>query len=354
MPTFELAEMLVAPGERGKGHIGHVTLADGTRVGVPVVILNGVEDGPTLVVTASVHGTEIVGTGSLIEVVRHTDPKNLRGRLVAITAANPFAFQVGSYFTPFITPTDGLNLAGAPFWPANPSGRLTERVAAIIASALQDATHFIDLHSNPEMAMPFTIVNSGLCRDEATREQMGLMAEAFGITIIDDNDPKSAILTSRAVAQGLPAMCPELTADMLLREDNVQVGAIGLSNVMKALGMVEGPLELQPKPRLEGDFVYHGRLTANTGGLMWVRRQTGTFIPEGEVVVEIMSVWGDIVEEIRMPVDGYCWSFTGGVGSTHAVAEGTSLAYVFRERSVQPRSGTTDTVARPLASEDAG
>ena len=39
---------------------------------------------------------------------------------------------MGSYFTPFITPTDGLNLAGAPFWPANTTGRLTERIAAII------------------------------------------------------------------------------------------------------------------------------------------------------------------------------------------------------------------------------
>ena len=118
--------------------------------------------------------------------------------------------------------------------------------------------------------------------------------------------------------------------------------------------MIDGPPEPQLTPRLEGDFVYHGRLTANTGGLMWVRRRPGTFISEGEVVVEIVSVWGEVVEEIRMPVDGYCWSFTGGVGSTHAIAEGTSIAYVFRERSVQPRGAQSELGARLLGSTDSG
>jgi predicted deacylase len=336
MPNFELAGMRLAPGERAKGHLGHVTLADGSKVGVPVVILNGVEDGPTLVVTASVHGQEIVGTGALLDVVRRIDPKQMKGRLIAITVANPFAFQVGTYFTPFITPTDGLNLAAAPFWPPVASGRLTERVAAIIAPALQLATHFIDLHSNPDLAIPFTIVNWGLCRDEETRRETARMAEAFGMTIIDDFNKNSTILSSRAVAQGLPAICPELTADMVLREDNVRVGSIGLLNVMKVLGIVDGPVERQVAQKLDGDFVSHGRLATNTGGLMWVRRQPGTFIRKGEVVVEIVDVWGDVVEEILMTVDGYCWSFTGGVGSSHAVAEGTNVAYVFRERNVNP------------------
>jgi hypothetical protein len=84
---------------------------------------------------------------------------------------------------------------------------------------------------------------------------------------------------------------------------------------------------------MEGDFVAAGRLMTNTGGLMWVRQPPGKFLRQGEVAVEIMNVWGDIVEEVRMPLDGYCWSFTGGIAETHAVTEGTELAYIFRDRS---------------------
>jgi hypothetical protein len=71
--------------------------------------------------------------------------------------------------------TAGLNLASAPFWPLGLSGRLTERVAAIIASALERTTHFVDLHSNPELAMPFTIVNWELCRDAIDCDEMARM-----------------------------------------------------------------------------------------------------------------------------------------------------------------------------------
>src|SRR5262245_36009380 len=102
MPNFELADLRVEPGSVGKGILGSVGLADGNRIGVPVVILNGAEDGPTLLVAAAVHGQEVNGTGALLRVVRETDPRRMRGRLIAIPVANPFAFQVGSYFTPFI------------------------------------------------------------------------------------------------------------------------------------------------------------------------------------------------------------------------------------------------------------
>jgi predicted deacylase len=297
-----------------------------------VVVVNGVEDGPTLVVSASVHGTEVVGTGALLEVVRQTNPQQLRGRLVAITAANPFAFQVGSYFTPFISPTDGTNLGSAPFWPPDPEGRLTERIAAIIAPALHSATHAIDMHSNPDLAIPFTLVNRGLCRDDATRQEMMRMAEAFGTTVIEMPSQRPSGINGSCVANGVPAMTPELTGDLYLREDNVRIGVVGITNVMKAVGMLEGTPEPQSLPKLTGDFVYHGRLTTQRGGLMWVRRAPGTRIAAGDVAIEMMDVWGDIVEQIRMPVDGFCWSYTGGIGSSHAVPEGTQIAFVFKER----------------------
>src|SRR4051794_1885415 len=137
MSTFELAGIEAAPGEMARGHLGHVALADGTKVGVPVIVVNGVEDGPTLVATGSVHGTEVNGTGAVLRVVRAVKPEEMRGCLIAIPSANPFAFQVGSYFTPFITPDDGKNLASTPMWPGNPAGTLTERIGVMIGQALQ-------------------------------------------------------------------------------------------------------------------------------------------------------------------------------------------------------------------------
>jgi len=332
---FGLAAMQAAPGELAKGYLGQVTLADGTKVGVPAVIVNGVDDGPTLVVTTSVHGIEINGTGALLRVVREVNPREMKGTLVAVTCSNPFAFQVGSYYSPFVTAEDGMNLGSVQMWPANPEGVLTERLGAFIGKALEVATHAIDVHSNPDAAIPFTIVNRTAASNEQTRNEMNKMASAWGFTVIDSGPGpgRSVGVVGSSLAHGIPAMTPELTGDMFLREDNTRAGQIGITNVMKALGMLEGELQPQPIPPMEGDFVAAGRLRTEKGGLMWVKQPPGKLLKTGDVVVEMTDLWGDVVEEVKMPIDGYCWSFTGGIAGSHAVTEGTPIAFLFKNSS---------------------
>lgn len=333
MANFELAGLTAAPGEVVKGHLGRVTLADGNKVGVPVVIVNGVEDGPTLVVTASIHGTEINATGALLKTVNATDPQQLKGRLVAVSVGNPLAFQVGSYFSPVLAPPgDGINMSSAPMWPADPNGTLTLRLAAILGEALKVATHSIDVHSNPPDAIPFTLIRRDACPNREVLAEMEKMAEAWGFTVIDSPGRSATGVVGSSLAHGIPSMTPELIADFFLWESNTGSGQIGITNVMKAIGMLEGQLEAQAAPPMQGDFYMAERLRSQKGGLMWIKHPPGTFLRAGQTAVDMMNVWGDIVEEVTMPYDGYCWSFTGGVGYTQVVPEGSEIAFTFRER----------------------
>src|SRR5262245_23966252 len=167
MPAFELAEMNIPQGTRQNGYLGHVTLGDGTEVRVPVIVANGVEDGPTLLILASVHGTEVVSVGATIEAMRLIDPKALRGRVIAVTAANPFALQEAAYDTPY----DHINLGTPLFKPPKPNGLLTERVAAIVMKAAETATNMIDMHANPDPSINFVLYNPLLCKEDRTREE---------------------------------------------------------------------------------------------------------------------------------------------------------------------------------------
>lgn len=331
MADIQIGQLTASPGQIVKGHLGFVTLADGNKVGVPAVIAHGAESGPVLTVTTSVHGTEINGTGSVLRLINSLDPGKMKGTLIAVTASNPFAFQVGSYFTPFIARSDGKNLSSASVWPPDPEGTLTDRVAAVIAPAVHAATHVIDLHSNPDDAIPFTLINRGLAPNDETREKMEQMAKAFGFTIIESSGGPTGI-NGGSVANGVPAMTPELTGNMFLRDENTNAGVIGVRNVMKSIGILEGDLEKQPIEPMQGDFVAAGRLTSHKGGLVWVKQPPGKFMKKGDVAIEMMDVWGNIVEEVKMPFDGYCWSYTGGIGGTYVVPEGTPIAYAFRER----------------------
>jgi predicted deacylase len=319
-----------AAGEVGRGNLGAVELADGSKASVPVIVINGAEDGPILTVVAGVHGTELSGVGALLEVVRDVDPRSLRGALIAVPGANPLAYRVGQH----ITPIDNKNLSG-PWYP--PEGDLaeasiTERMAAFITEALDEADYVIDMHANPLPSMPFVLTSLSMCASKEMAEEVSKMAAAYGVTVIDWPATKATTIRNICVVNGKPAITPELAGNIFLWSEITEVGTRGIKNVMKSLGMLDGAPEPQPCGVLDGEFTLYGWLYAQRGGLMKVLKAPGERIEKGDTVVELMNVYGDVVDTVTMPITGYCWAFTGGCGGIHAVSEGTKLAYVFADK----------------------
>ena len=76
-------------------------LATGAEVRVPIHEMRGLAgDGPTLGLTACLHGDEQVGTEILYGVMTALDPAQLRGRLLVVPVANPLAYAEVTRHTP--------------------------------------------------------------------------------------------------------------------------------------------------------------------------------------------------------------------------------------------------------------
>ena len=335
--VLSAGDVTAAAGEVGKGQLGAVELADGSKASIPVVVINGAEDGPVLTVTAGVHGTEVSGVGALLEVVRGVQPRSLRGALIAIPGANPLAYRVGQH----ITPIDNKNLSGPWFPPKSDmeEASITERMASFITEALDKADYVIDMHANPLPSIPFVLTSLSMCASEVMTEEVSKMANAYGVTVIDWPATEATTIRNICVANGKPAITPELAGNIFLWKEITEVGTRGIKNVMKALGMLDGSPEPQPCVVLNGQYTLYGWLYAQRGGLMRILKAPGERIDKGDTVVELMNVYGDVVEEVTMPITGYCWAFTGGCGGIHAVSEGTKLAYVFADERELKDSG---------------
>lgn len=81
----------------------------------------------------------------------------------------------------------------------------------------------------------------------------------------------------------------------------------------------------------------HGVIRANRGGLIRLFKKPGDLIQEGEVLAEICDLYGDVLEEVKMPVEGYVWAFPcgqslGTSGSLQAVQTGANVAYAFTNK----------------------
>ena len=322
-----IGDLIVEPGTRADGTLGSIELADGTRVHVPLVVINGAHPGPTLTVIAGVHGNEISGIGALHGVFAAVDATTLRGRLIAVPGANPLAIQIGAYRTPI----DGANLSGPWYLTESDASSLgtTQRLARYLDPVLTAADYVIDMHANPLPSIPFVLTDLEVCESDEVRDGIRRIAEAYGTTIINWPRTKATSLRDICSVAGKPSLTPELAGNVVMWDDIVSVGTRGILNVMKAIGQLDGDIEPQSVPKIDGDLRFFGWLFAQRGGLMRSVVEPGVLAPLGATAIEIVDLYGHVKERITMPVTGYCWSFTGGVGGSHAVSEGDKLGYVF-------------------------
>src|SRR6478672_10699059 len=97
--------------EKGLLHVGE--LADGcTPIQIPVVIVNGVNDGPIAYLHAGSHGQETIYAIDMMRRLVHEelDPGQLRGAVILVPAANLLAHHAASR----IAPSYGIR-EGGPF-----------------------------------------------------------------------------------------------------------------------------------------------------------------------------------------------------------------------------------------------
>jgi predicted deacylase len=165
------------------------------------------------------------------------------------------------------------------------------------------------------------------------------MADAFGVTTIVEETPipsnAPATLGNLATQKGVPVLLMELIDGRWISEPSTSAGIKGVLNIMKVFGMIEGTIQAQTGfPIIPGRNKARGIIRANRGGLIRFLKNPGDKIVHGEVFAEIYDVYGDVLERIRMPVNGYTWAYPcgdilGTSGSLQAVQTGAKIAYIF-------------------------
>jgi predicted deacylase len=165
------------------------------------------------------------------------------------------------------------------------------------------------------------------------------MAEAFGVTNVVESDPipddAPNTLVNLAVKNGIPDILIELVDGRWISEPSTTVGVRGILNVMKVFDMIDGEVEPQEGiPIIPGICTWQGIVHANRGGLIRFLKTPGDFLKKGEVFAEIYDLYGDVLERVECPMDGYIWSYPcgdilGTSGSLQAVQTGAEIAHVF-------------------------
>jgi predicted deacylase len=305
-----------APGRvDGMLQVGH--LPDGSPMEIPVIIVRGPEDGPTVWMHGCVHGNEYCGAFSIHALLR--DLALQRGTVIALPVLNITAFQRHQRMSPYEGFNGGdLNRC----FPGKRDGTLTEQLAFhVFGHLLQHATHFIDVHTafTADTRWALYAPPSGDKSDVAQG-----MAHAFGFehTLPTPMDILGGSAMIEAAKHGIPGLIIEAGGlGPAFGPETVTDSAERYRNVLRHLGL------------LAGTPVDHGRLTllsnfawinATRGGLFRAAVKCGQRIAKGDLVGRYYDVFGDLVEETQCPFEGVVLA----VGTGPIMSNGQVLIHV--------------------------
>lgn len=289
-------------GQRAQGFLTIGETASGP-VQVPIVIVNGAEDGPVLCLTAGVHATEYAPIDAVMRIVQSLRPAELRGAVIAVPVVNMRMFDSR---TGFVSPLDGLNLNKvAP-------GRHDGSISEILASVLLDevialASYHIDLHAGDlgEMLLPFA--GYALTGNHELDAQGETLARLYSPKLISLSTPSGTIppfgdgIAFAATRRGVVSIFAESGGNGTLEEGDVRVHLDGVANVMRHLRMIPGD-PTPPGPRVSARD--RKVVRATRAGLLRLRVGIGDEIVAGQEVAEICNVFGEVVERVRSTGDG--------------------------------------------------
>jgi len=279
---------------------------DAVRIEMPVGVVRGGVEGPTLIVTGGLFATEYSGVEAASRMYRDFDPNTITGRVIIIPAITMDAFR-------FRTPMFGLNAGVSPMdgkslnsvFPGDPRGSATEVLADYLFRELVvKSDYHIDLRGGDlaESHLIHSIHPSNASeRVNRVSEEMSL-ACGFEYFQSREVDPRS--LVYEASRAGVPSIITQCGLGYKIQpeEDFINSHIQAVTNNLKYLGMLDGGQVVHPNPReLSPDF---DQLRATTCGVFQGIADQGDLLERGQLIGRVTALDGSVLEELHSPIDG--------------------------------------------------
>ena len=307
----------VNAGERQTLEIPVPSLYTHTSLELPVHVIHGKKPGPTLFLSAAVHGDEINGVEIIRRVLKNKSINKLKGTLIAIPVVNIYGFIDQTRYLP-----DRRDLNRS--FPGSVKGSMAGRMAYLFLNEIvSKCTHGIDLHTGAIHRENLPHVRAVLDDEQTER-----MARAFTSPVILNTAIVDGSLRKAAEKLGTSVIVYEAGEALRFDEVSIRAGVRGIISVMRNLEMLPA---LKSKRRLAEPIVARSSLwvRAPQSGILRVLKPLGSRIKLNEQLGFVSDPFGEVEEEILSPVDGIII----GRANLPLVNEGEALFHIAEFKS---------------------
>jgi len=272
------------------------------EIAFPLATIEGAKPGPTVTITAGVHGCEYPGIASAIRLFKELTPETVAGKIQIVTISSLKAFESRNMF---VSPVDGKNPNRV--FPGDKNGSYTEAlVYYLFNEVILKGNYHLDLHGGDmvEALEPFSIYHKS--GDREIDEKSLEIVKYYGLKNILSTtltgswpDPGSAYANSSE--HKIPGAILEAGSIGQLDEESVNLHMKGLYNVLRYLGCLEG------KPVIPKDLTFYDEFVwvyTPKKGIFYTKVNVGDDVSKSECVGTVEDYFGNQIEEIPSPIDG--------------------------------------------------
>jgi|WetSurMetagenome_2_1015567.scaffolds.fasta_scaffold248982_1 uncharacterized protein len=306
--AIKVRDIIVNPGEKRHAYVTLGQMVDGSPYRIPLILINGTKPGPRLLVSACVHGDEVIGTEAIKTIAKTLTPENMAGCFIGVPITNIASYLSLARVDLLETPV-GDNDMSSKWRTATLEGSMTERAAAFFTKELvPQAEYYIEIHSSAQGSFncPRAIVYSGDFAeiDPEIRKKEDHLAKACNFEVIFKPTKatwKGMYFTPTPFFENVGVARIILETGGAPTIVDVETIREGISNIMKEIRMIPG------EASNSNEQVYCPRLMAvraNSGGIFRSTVKLRDRVKKGEKLGEVTDIFDNITEELTAPEDG--------------------------------------------------
>lgn len=265
---------------------------EGIAAPTPVLVVNGTRPGPTVCLTAAVHGDELNGIEIVRSVLYDLSPDKLAGTVIGVPIVNLQGFRRSSRYLP-----DRRDLNR--YFPGNATGSSASRIAhSFFRDVISHCDALVDLHTGS-----FHRTNLPQLRADLTNPQVALLTEKFGATVVLHSSGARGTLRRAATDAGIPAVTLEAGEPARVQNDAVSHGKRGIMTLLNEMNMVRRATFWGSR---EPVYYRSTWIRADQGGVLISKVDLGQRVKRGEVL-------GTVTDPITNVQDSLVASASGRV-----------------------------------------
>jgi hypothetical protein len=255
-----------------------------------LVALRGIAPGPTLCVTAGVHGDELNGIAIARRLADETDPRELAGTLLVVPVVNAYGFRSSSRYLP-----DRRDLNR--YFPGRPNGSSAARIAhQFFEQVVRRCDELVDLHTGSLNRANLPQIRTDLAEVDNLR-----LAWGFATEHVIHSIPQPGTLRRAANDAGIAAVLYEAGEPGRIDQAEIERGVAAIEAALGSLGMAQSAAVTPVSQRLYGRTQW---VRSDASGIYVPLVELGTTVAAGDRIAEITDPFSSERLAIVAPIAG--------------------------------------------------